>query len=232
MNIPISATIGRRVNSPIGKDRSTTTQQTRNEMNISINNFVRAEHSGAVPGAFGADPLATPENSPLVTEREAGTAVPCELSRAVVLGTDPANSLCVPEPLKSSTFTDESELECEDLCDNVDLKRFRFHNNDKLDLTVDVKFLRHTIKTIITNHNIITTPKDLEDILSYYGEVYVKTDHQRVLTRAPKKSGGCWSSDEIEQFVDTVTKILIGGVNITKKMPAFINFLSELGISF
>jgi hypothetical protein len=100
-----------------------------------------------------------------------------------------------------------------------------------LDLTVDVGFLKHTIKTLITNHNIVTTPRDLEAILSYYGDVDVQTEHQRVLTRAPKKSGGCWSSDEVEQFVDTVTKILIKSVNITKKMPAFIGFLNDLGLS-
>jgi hypothetical protein len=225
MNCPISATIGRRVNSPTGKDRSNTTQQTRNEMNISINNFVRA------------DPLPTRDNSPLTNEHElteAGTAVPCELSRAVVLGTN-IDPVVIPDQLKTSEaskFTDENELECEDLCDNVDLKRFRFHNNDRLDLTVDVLFLKHTIKTIITNHNIVTTPKDLEDILSHFGEVDVRIERQRVLSRAPKKSGFCGCSDEeVGEFVETIQKILIGSVNVTKKLPAFIGFLTDLGIS-
>jgi hypothetical protein len=213
MNVPISATIGRRVNSPIGKDRSTTTQQTRNEMNISINNFVRAEHSE--------------------TERE-----------AVVLRTACPDPIIQPEPLKSSTFTEESEhsravpgalgaeLECEDLCDNVDLKRFRFHNNDKLEICLDVLALKNIIRVLIQNHNIVTTAKDLEDIISYWGETEIKTEKQAILTRSPKKSGFCGCSDEeIGEFVNTITKISLNGINILKRLPTFIACLQELGLS-
>jgi hypothetical protein len=113
--------------------------------------------------------------------------------------------------------------------DDIELRRFR-QNQDVLDIAVDVKFLKLIIKTLITNHHITTTPHDLECILSHYGEVEVKTDKQVVKHRGVKKKAIC-SNVDTDEVIDIIQKILVNGVNIVRKIPDFVEFLGELGLS-
>jgi hypothetical protein len=139
-----------------------------------------------------------------------------------ILGTTPDNGVVdslteiqVPDPLKTS--------------DNIELRRFR-QNQDVLDVVVDVRFLKLVIKTLITNHNITTTPHDLECILSHYGDVEIKSDKQVVQHRGVKRTGLCTNVDS-DEVIDIIQKILVNGVNIIRKVPDFVQFLSELGLS-
>jgi hypothetical protein len=97
-------------------------------------------------------------------------------------------------------------------------------------MVVDVRFLKHVIKTLITNHNIITTPHDLECILSYYGDVEIKTNKQVIQHRGVKKKSVCSDVDS-DEVIEIVNKVLVNGVNIVRKVPDFIAFMQSLGLS-
>jgi hypothetical protein len=174
-----------------------------------------------------------------------------ELSEPAVLGTPVGDcvpdSLAVPSPLITSKFEPESDAEVvetkgakcvlrndgevEVLTENIPLQRFRKKAESRSDIVVDVAFLRHVIQVLITNHGIITTPRDLEQILSFFGDVDVRRERQVVKTRSAKNKGGCCSDVDVDEVVEIVQKVLVNGVNIIKQMPRFIGFLQELGLS-
>jgi hypothetical protein len=55
--------------------------------------------------------------------------------------------------------------------------------------------LKHVINVILTNHHITTDANDLRDILSYYGEVDMRTSKEVVKTRGVKKRVLCGDVD-------------------------------------
>ena len=130
----------------------------------------------------------------------------------------------VPTELKSTDCADGPPT------DNPEFKRFRFRATDQLEFAADVRFLKHVIKTLIENHHITTDVKDLNDVLSYYGDVEVRTDRQVVQHRGVKRAGLC-SSVDADEVIDIVQKVLVNGVNIVKRVPDFVQFLSELGLT-
>ena len=135
------------------------------------------------------------------------------------------NSLALPGAL-ASTF----DINTDDLQSNQDIKRFEIKSETHEPIVIDVKFLRHVIDTLIRNHNITTTPQDLTDILTYFGEVDIRTQKQTIQTRGVKSWWSCSDVDAAE-VVETVSKILVNGVNIVKRVPDFISYLSNLGIA-
>jgi hypothetical protein len=208
--IPISANvspkIGRRVDSPSSRSSvdvlSRSKPSAKSQTNISIRNFV---------GALPTEPLTT--------------------SEAVVLGTagdnvvDSLTQIQVPDSLKTSEFKRD-----EPPTDDIELRRFR-QNQEVFDIVVDVRFLKQVIKTLIANHHITTTPHDLECILSLYGDVEVKTDKQVVQHRGIKKKKGVCSEVDADEVIEIVEKVLVNGINIVKKLPDFVQFLSSLGLN-
>jgi hypothetical protein len=137
----------------------------------------------------------------------------------------------VPSELRTSEFTnidDRAQRDLNSQGDLIELRRF-CQNQDVLNIVVDVKFLKHVIRTLITNHDITTTPHDLECIMSYYGDVEIKTEKQVVKHRGIKK-GMCTKVDS-DEVIDIVQKILVNGVNVVRKIPDFIEFIQSLGLS-
>ena len=219
MNLPVNAKIGRRVDSP--SSRSTADTATSSTTNIAIHNFV---------GAAQSLPTLPVRDSPLRTSAE-----------PAVLATPKSD-----DELKTSTFDPDAEVvetrgarvdmgddgELEIIHENVPLTKFRERATPKASFVVDVAFLRHVINTLIANHSIVSTSRDLEEILSFFGEVELRRERQVVLKRAPKKSVLCGcSADDVEQTVEMVGKILVNGVNLAKNMPKFLEFLGGLGLS-
>ena len=237
MNVPVTAKIGRRVESPVVKARL----ESDASATISSQNTAKVEHSGTsisihnhignreVGGARSLPTLPSRESAePVVLATPEGPAIPIMTDEPIDSLTMWVDGSQLPEPLKTSKF----EPDVETINENVELVRFRGKASEELNIVVDVAFLKHVIKTIMTNHAIISTTKDLEDVLSYFGEVELRCEKQTVLTRAPKKSGMCGcSADEIEQTVDIISKVLVNSVNVVKRVPAFVEFLMGLGLS-
>jgi hypothetical protein len=182
---------------------------------------------------MGAQSLPTlpPRDSPLKTSCEPAVLGTPKTDDEPELVMYVADSLAQPPPaLKTSTFDGEPEVE--ELCENVELRRFRQRATIETSFVIDVAFLRHVIATLIRNHNIATTNDDLRDVLAYFGDVELRMEKQVVKSRAPKKSGMCGCADvDVDDIIEVVGKVLVGGVNLAKKMPAFIEFLAGLGLS-
>jgi hypothetical protein len=87
------------------------------------------------------------------------------------------------------------------------------------DFVVDVKFLKHVINVILSNHH----------ILSYYGDVDMRTSKEVVKTRGVRK-GLCGNVD-VDEVIEIVSKILVNGVNIAKRVPVLVEYIQQLGIS-
>jgi hypothetical protein len=121
--------------------------------------------------------------------------------------------------------------EVEVLAENIALQKFRQRPTKETTFVIDVNFLRHVIKTLLVNHNITTTPQDLDDVLQFFGDVDIRRERQAVRTRSVKKSGVCCSDIDADDVVEIVSKVLVNGVNLVKQMPRFITFLQELGLS-
>jgi hypothetical protein len=170
--------------------------------------------------------------------------IPRESTEPAVLST-PVDPLATPSPLQTSKFEHDSEVvethgafvvvndngEVEIINDNIPLQRFRKITDTQPDSVVDVRFLRHVIQVLITNHNITTTPQDLENVLSFFGDVDVRRERQVVKARSAKNKGGCCSDVDVDDVMEIVSKVLVNGVNIIKSMPKFIQFLEDLGLS-
>jgi hypothetical protein len=90
-------------------------------------------------------------------------------------------------------------------------------------------FLKHVINVILSNHHITTDISDLRDILSYYGDVDMRTSKEVVKTRGVKK-GLCGNVD-VDEVMEIVSKILVNGVNIAKRVPELVEYIQQLGIS-
>jgi hypothetical protein len=130
--------------------------------------------------------------------------------------------------------------ETNDKCDNaehnaptdcaIELLRCPVKTQVYDDFVVDVKFLKHVINVILSNHHITTDTSDLRDILSYYGDVDMRTSTEIVKTRGVKKQGLC-SNVDVDDVIEVVQKILVNGVNIAKRVPELVEYIQQLGIS-
>jgi hypothetical protein len=111
----------------------------------------------------------------------------------------------------------------------IELKHFEVQCKDAIhEFLIDDTFLRHVITVLLSNHNITTTTKDLHDIFTYFGDVELKTQKQHVQKRS---AGSCCGDVDIDDVIETVTKIVVGGVNIIKRVPDLITFVQSLGIA-
>jgi hypothetical protein len=144
----------------------------------------------------------------------------------------PRNIDIVPTPgfdaLGSVQADDSDDIVYES---NPKLRRFKAKRSDQLEIVIDVAFLQHIIKTIIENHGVVLSPKDTEDILGYFGECVVKTEHVAVLPRgAEEPRCGC-SKKQQQEFMDVVKSVLLNGMKLGTQMPQFVQFLGNLGLS-
>jgi hypothetical protein len=97
------------------------------------------------------------------------------------------DSLIVPEALRTD--------------DNVNIRHFEAKPEDLFKLDVDVNFLKHVIKILITNHHITTDHKDLSDILMYFGDVDIKAEQQHIKSRGVKNKRLCGNVD-IDEVIE------------------------------
>jgi hypothetical protein len=64
----------------------------------------------------------------------------------------------------------------------------------------------------------------------YYGDVDIKAEQQHIKTRSAKNKRLCGNVD-IDEVIEITQKVFVNGVNILKRLPDFIQFLSELGVN-
>jgi hypothetical protein len=139
-----------------------------------------------------------------------------------------------PEP---ATADPPAELELKDLdadlVDNAKLKRFRAKRADNLELTIDVLFLKHLIHVLIENHSLAITAIDIHDIMAFFdSKCEVRTTKRRVMEREVGEPTCCGTTaHEREVVIETIAKIIVGGLNIIKTAPDFITFLADLGVN-
>jgi hypothetical protein len=125
------------------------------------------------------------------------------------------------KPVQSSpTFTKNPLL-------NV-IKPSRVHRDTEIN--IDVNFLKHVIKVLLTNHNITIDNKDIEDILKYFGDVEIITNKEIIKTRDVKSRGFCCCDVDQEEIITFIKKILLNGYNIVKYLPELVEFIDELGL--
>jgi hypothetical protein len=116
---------------------------------------------------------------------------------------------------------------------NPKLHRFRAKRSDELEVVVDVEALTHIIHVLVDNHSIAVTPKDLEDILSYWGDPTVKTEQVVVKSRGVSTGHSCCSmtDDQREEVVETIKSVALNGLNLVKALPDLVTFLGKLGLA-
>ena len=131
-----------------------------------------------------------------------------------------------PAVLASSVATANTDVLATPV--DVEPKRFAVQNYACADFIVSVGFLKHIIAVLVRNHSITTDAKDLNDILSYFGEVDMRVS--AVQHRSVKNKGWC-SNVDIDDIVEVVQKVLVNGVNIIKRVPDFVEYLQQLGIA-
>jgi hypothetical protein len=147
--------------------------------------------------------------------------------------------LIIPSPLQTSKFEPDNVLtsftnptaSALSVDVNQEVRSFDVRSDDVKNIVVDVGFLKHVITVLISNHHIDTDVKDLEDIFSYYGNVEVKTQKQYVQKRGSKKRGIC-SNVDLDDVIDVVSKVVVNGINILKRVPEFVGYIESLGIRF
>jgi hypothetical protein len=104
--------------------------------------------------------------------------------------------------------------------------------NENIEFKIDTDFLRHVIKTILSNHNIIIDGNDVSDILGYFGSVEIVTNKEVVKSRDVKNKGLCCCADvDQDEVITFIKKIVVAGYNIVKYLPDLVDFINELGIN-
>jgi hypothetical protein len=140
----------------------------------------------------------------------------------------------VSVPATTDTTDRTAPIELEEFDANPRLKRFRAKRADNLELTIDVAFLKHLIHVLIENHSISISPKDTQCIMSFFDtDCEVRIKKRKIIERSAGEPTCCGTTEyEREVIVDTIHKIIVGGLNVLKTAPQFISFLAELGVSF
>jgi hypothetical protein len=186
-----------------------------NPANIQITNIVG---STVQPNA-GFDPMASTLDTGGVKERAVELDCPARPGSAAELHD------IIAAPIAG---TDDEVLD-----PNPKLHRFRARRAGSLEVVVDVEALTHIIHVLIDNHSIVVTPKDLEDVLSYWGEPTVKTERVVVQSRGvPVVGGGCCActDEQKEEVIETIKSIALNGLSLVKNMPDLLGFLGKLGL--
>jgi hypothetical protein len=123
-------------------------------------------------------------------------------------------------------------VELEEFEANPKLMRFRAKRTDDVEFIVDVEFLVHVIKVLVAKHSITITPDDIEEMLSYFGEVVVKTTQQTYMVRDAEEPGCCGMSKAQQERVMTVIKsAALNGLNLARNVPDMLGFLTRIGVS-
>jgi hypothetical protein len=134
-----------------------------------------------------------------------------------------------PEP--EPPLRDDEPLELEEFNTNPQLRRFRAKRIEEVEFVVDVEFLEHVIRVLIERHNIRVEAEDVEAIMSYFGECVVKTKEERFTTRGVDV-GCCGSKAEQEKAMKIVKSVVVNGLNLVKHVPALLEFMRGIGLSF
>jgi hypothetical protein len=213
---------------------------------------VTAQSSSSAFGAGGTARVENPANITITNVVGSSIAPLAPCSGAVepsgginIMGTNPDMERETGGPehwgLGTSEFTPRSSADnveittaAEPLNPNPKLHRFRAKRSDELEVIVDVEALTHIIHVLIDNHSIIVTPKDLEDILRYWGDPTVKTELVAVQSRSvPVAGGGCCActDEQKEEVIETIKSIALNGLNLVKSLPDLVSFFARLGLS-
>jgi hypothetical protein len=116
---------------------------------------------------------------------------------------------------------------------NPKLKRVHTNRIYDADYTIDCDFLKHVIAILISHYNIQLTRLDVQSIVSYFGEVAVKTKKQKIKVRdVDAASGSCGGAAAREEIVELIKKVSLNGLSIAKHIPDLLEFLKSIGISF
>jgi hypothetical protein len=211
------------------KTQSSQNQATNRNANvITVNNFVQT--SGEVSENHDIQEKATPH--PPKTERGLPSAAPAAADR------DSIFPIFVTEPPAAPTSQEKNDkeaapVELEELDQNPRLKIIkakRFYEDQQV--VIDVQFLIHVIKTLITHYHITISKTDIEGILAYFGDVEVGTKKSVIRTRDVEPATCCGMKEvNVEKIITTIKKIVINGCNIAKYFPELVEFLTEIGVS-
>jgi hypothetical protein len=151
----------------------------------------------------------------------------------IVANSRPAAGL---DALGSSVVSDGQELEM--ICHEPERQscaphKFRAKQLSDVEYTADCEFMEHMVKVIVENHNIKITPQDIEDILSYFGEVNVKTQLIQVQSRDVDVDAGCFgcgSTEQKREAIEVVKSVVLNGLNVLKSLPDLVQFLGRIGV--
>jgi hypothetical protein len=139
------------------------------------------------------------------------------------------------DALGSSVASDGQELEM--ICPGPERPgaphRFRAKQLSDVEYTADCEFMEHMVKVIVENHHIKITPQDIEDILSYFGEVNVKTQFVEVQSRDVDVDVGCFgcgSAEQKKEAIEVVKSLVLNGLNVLKSLPDLVQFLGGIGV--
>jgi hypothetical protein len=135
-----------------------------------------------------------------------------------------------PEP--EPPLRDDEPLELEEFNTNPQLRRFRVKRIEEVEFVVDVEFLEHLIRVLIERHNIVVDAEDVEAIMSYFGECVVKTHEERIMTRGVDVGCCGCSKAEQEKVMKVVKSVVVNGLNLVKHVPALLEFMRGIGLSF
>jgi hypothetical protein len=114
---------------------------------------------------------------------------------------------------------------------NPRICKFKAKRADDHEYIVDVEFLVHVIKVIVENHNITITPSDVEEMLSGFGEVSVKTVQQAYMERDVEPSCCGMSATQKEHVMTVIKSVALNGLNLAKHIPDMLSFLTKIGVS-
>jgi hypothetical protein len=141
------------------------------------------------------------------------------------------------DALGSSVASDAQELEM--ICHQPEPPpgaaphKFRAKQLSDVEYTADCEFMEHIVKVIVANHSIKITPQDIEDILSYFGEVNVKTQMVEVQSRDVDLDVGCFgcgSAEQKKEAIEVVKSVVLNGLNVLKSLPDLVGFLGGIGV--
>jgi hypothetical protein len=141
-------------------------------------------------------------------------------------GIDPLCSLPVVESHELPDIPESNE----EFDVNPKLCKFKVKRMDEQEYVIDVEFLVHVIKVLVENHNITITPADVEEMLSQFGDVSVKTQQQTYTTRDVEPTCCGMSSKQQEHVMSVIKSVALNGMNLAKHLPEMLTFLTKIGV--
>jgi hypothetical protein len=132
------------------------------------------------------------------------------------------------DPMRSGPVIELPEIEEYDA--NPKICKIKPKRTDEQEYIVDVEFLVHVIKVIVENHNITITPVDVEEMLSGFGEVSVKTVQQTYMERDVEPSCCGMTATQKEHVMTVIKSVALNGLNLAKHIPDLLSFLAKIGV--